>query len=325
MKLKQKLYNINKLKNPVILTVFIVLIVYTVSVFMILGWGLLTSLKSYTDFDTANNVLGLPNAEWSAKEILFSNYKNVLDNLNNVKVYTNSYYSSIFGLIKRPSKIVTFLGLLFNTLMYAGVACFVRIFTTLTMGYVCSKYKYKYSAFLKALTIVLMTLPIVGTWPSELALLRNLGLYDSLIGMVIQNIAFASMYFLIFINFFDGLSDTYFEAAEIDGASQFRCYLTIALPLSTKIFATVFLLNFMINYNDYQTPLLYYPSYPTLSYGIYDLANKSFNSSGLSPLEALAIPQKVAGCMILAAPALIIFVCFKDILMGNISLGGLKE
>lgn len=314
-----------KLKNPIILIVFIILLVYVISVFAMLGWGILTSLKSYIDFDTANNVIGLPNAKWSKSEMLFSNYKKVLANLDNIRIYTNSFYSSIFGKIERPAKVVSFWGLLFNTFMYAGASCFACCFTTMAMGFMCAKYKYKYSSLLISVTLVLMMLPIVGTYPSELALLRNLGIYDSLFGMVIQNLHFMGMYFLIWIAFYKGLSDTYFEAAEIDGASQLGCFLRIALPLSAKTFGTVFLLNFMIYYNDYQTPLLYYPSYPTLAYGIYNLATKSFNSSDMSALEALAIPQKVAGCLILAFPAIIVFIAFKDVLLGNVSLGGLKE
>lgn len=325
MHFKEKMAKLKKLKNPLILIVCIVLFAYALSVIVILGWGILTSLKSYIDFDTANNVIGLPNVKWSKNEIFFSNYSKVLVNLDNVRVYTNDFYSTLFGKMERPAKLVSFLGLLLNTFMYAGVACLVRCFTTMAMGFMCTKYKYKYSALLYNLTLVLMMIPIVGTYPSELALLRNLGVYDSLYGMVIQSMNFTNMYFLVWFAFYVGLPDTYFEAAEIDGASQLGCFIKIALPLSAKTLGTIFLLNFMIYYNDYQTPLLYYPSYPTLAYGIYDLANKSFNSSDLSALEALAVPQKVAGCLILAIPAITIFIAFKDILMGNITLGGLKE
>ena len=320
MRFKEKMMGFKKLKSPVILIVYIVLFAYALSVIFMLGWGILTSLKSYIDFDTANNVIGLPSLKWSKDELLFSNYSKVLTNLNKVKVATSAYYSTIFGKIEHPAKLVGFLGLLFNTLMYAGVACLVRCFTTMTMGFMCAKYKYKYSKWMHSLTLVLMMLPIVGTYPAELALLRTLGVYNSLYGMMLQSMNFTNMYFLVWIAFYVGLSDTYFEAAEIDGASQIGCFLRIALPLSAKTLGTIFLLNFMIYYNDYQTPLLYYPSYPTLSYGIYDLAAGS-QATG----AADKIPQRVAGCLILAIPAITIFIAFKDILMGNVTLGGLKE
>ena len=319
MRVKGKIENLKKLKNPVILIPFIVLFVYGLSVFFMLGWGILTSLKSNIDFDTANNVIGLPNLKWSKNEILFSNYSIVFANLRKVAVPTISYYSTIFGKIERLSKSVNFFGLLFNTLMYAVVACFVRCFTTMTMGFMCAKYKYKYSGWMHTLTLVLLMLPIVGTYPAELALLRTLGVYNSLYGMIIQSMNFTNMYFLVWIAFYKGLSDTYFEAAEIDGASQLGCFFKIAFPLSAKTLGTIFLLNFMIYYNDYQTPLLYYPSYPTLSYGIYNL------SISTNTLKMDMVPRKVAACLILAVPAITIFVAFKDILMGNVTLGGLKE
>ena len=202
MKLKSSLKELKKLKNPVILLVFIILFVYALSVIAILGWGILTSMKSYIDFDTANNVVGLPNIKWSKDEIFFENYSKVLVNLNNVQVYSNNYYSTWFGEIIRPAKIVGFTGLLFNTIMYAGVACFLYCFTTMAMGFMCAKYKYKFSGLLHNLTIVLMALPIVGTYPSELALLRTLGIYDSLFGMICYNLQFIGMYFLVWIAFY---------------------------------------------------------------------------------------------------------------------------
>lgn len=319
MRFKEKMKNVKKLKSPLILITYIILFVYALSVFFMLGWGILTSLKSNIDFDTANNVIGLPSLKWSKNEIFFFNYSVVFAELGEVRVPTVSYYSTIFGKIETFSKSVSFFGLLCNTIMYAGVACLVRCFTTMAMGFMCAKYKYKYSGWMHTLTLVLMMLPIVGTYPAELALLRTLGVYNSLHGMILQSMNFTNMYFLVWIAFYTGLSDAYYEAAEIDGASQLGCFLKITLPLSAKTLGTIFLLNFMIYYNDYQTPLLYYPSYPTLSYGIYNL------SISTNTLEMDMVPRKVAACLILAIPAIMIFIAFKDILMGNVTLGGLKE
>ena len=89
--------------------------------------------------------------------------------------------------------------------------------------------------------------------------------------------------------------------------------------MAGKIAGTIMLIQFISHWNDYNVPLLYLPTKPTLAYGVFHMV--IINSSG--PLSK--VPIKVAGCMVLAIPILIIFIILKDKLMGNISLGGLKE
>ena len=88
-------------------------------------------------------------------------------------------------------------------------------------------------------------------------------------------------------------------------------------------FFTVFLLQFIQTWNDYQTPLLYYPNHPTLAYAVFRMTN---NTGGADKgMEYQGIPQRVAGCMVLAIPIFVIFVAFNKLLMGNLTTGGLKE
>ena len=162
-----------------------------------------------------------------------------------------------------------------------------------------------------------MTIPTVGIYPSEITLLRNLGLYDTMIGIYIQKFSCYGMYFFVFHAFFESIPDTYSEAAEIDGASQFTIMVRIMMPLAVKMIGTVMLIQFIHLWNDYQTAYLYLPSYPTLAYGVWYV---NFQGGG----ELGRTPVRVASCMTLAIPVLIIFSFFKDKIMGNVSMGGIK-
>ena len=69
-----------------VISVSILLTVYALTMIFLLGWGLLTSLKSRTDFLFAENVLGFPNLEYSRDELLhFANYKLIFENFNFTK------------------------------------------------------------------------------------------------------------------------------------------------------------------------------------------------------------------------------------------------
>ena len=129
---------------------------------------------------------------------------------------------------------------------------------------------------------------------------------------------FGGMYFLVFYAYFKGLPDTYAEAAEIDGASQFRVLVMIIMPLAIKIMSTVFMILFVQLWNDYRTALIYMPTHPTLAYAVYHVA--IYTNKG----AFATIPAKTASCITLAVPILILFIFFKDKIMGNVTLGGIK-
>ena len=89
--------------------------------------------------------------------------------------------------------------------------------------------------------------------------------------------------------------------------------------VAIKMISTVILIQFVFCWNDFQTINLYLPTHPTLAYGIWWMQS-------LGPKELRNnTPIRITTCMMLALPILIIFVVLKDKLMGNVSMGGLKE
>ena len=124
--------------------------------------------------------------------------------------------------------------------------------------------------------------------------------------------------FLIAYSLFKTVSKTYAEAAKIDGAGNFAVCFKIYLPLAGNLFATVMLIQGITFWNDYQTPLLYLETYPTLAYWLY-----RFTESTKTALSF--VPVKAAGAMLLVFPILLVFLFFNNRIMGNLSLGGLKE
>jgi ABC-type glycerol-3-phosphate transport system permease component len=117
---------------------------------------------------------------------------------------------------------------------------------------------------------------------------------------------------------FSSIGKEYFEAARIDGANDFIICFKIILPLVRNMFFSIFLLKFILFWNDYQSPLLYLPTHPTLSLGAYNLRT---NTSS----DVAGAPAQMAICMIMMIPVLALFVAFRKMIMGNISMGGVKE
>ena len=312
------------------LIIAILLSIYAFTLLLLLAWGLWNSLKTGDEFMLwQNRLFGFPNLDrppvknaLTPKEAFaFGNYKEILFG-DNIKFHSiDAGYYSWFGEVKNnPDKNFVFADFIFNSFIYSIVCSFVHAFVAFLCAYLCAKYKFRFSEIIYVVMIIVMAIPIVGSSASMMSVLQNLAIYDTVFAMIILNFNFTGMYFFVFHAHFTGISDTYMEAAEIDGASQFGIFMKIIFPLCSKVFFTVFLLQFVQTWNDYQTPYLYYPNHPTLSYAIFKMLRASDGD-----MNKQNVPAMISGCMILAIPIFTVFVAFNKALMGNLTMGGLKE
>ena len=228
MKMKEKLKN----KETDIISivfkvlVFAVLSLYALTIVYLLFWGVLTSLKANADFAVYDNKFGLPNLEYSKEEVFsLKNYALVLEKFQFDK--SISYYWNDV-LIEHTTR-NTIPSMLFNTVFYALVQAVLPTLMSAVMAYLCAKFnEFKSISIFYYVALGAMMIPSVGVYPAEISLLQNLGVYDTYLGFVLQKSYYCGTYFFVFFAFFKSLSSTYMEAAEIDGASQYRIFLLVS-------------------------------------------------------------------------------------------------
>ncbi len=272
------------------------LIVYVISLFIPLLWALMTSFKAQTDFRL--NIIGLPK-EW------VWNYSFVFDRFK-VDVTT-----------PEGRKIVG-MGMMFlYSFAYALGCSFFNTLTPCITSYLCARFPFRFSKAVYTAVIVTMILPIVGSLPAEIRMARFFGLYDQIWGLWVMKANFLGMYFLVFYGMFRQMPMAYTEAAKIDGAGNLSILLIIVLPLVKNTFFTVMLINFIGFWNDYQIPLIYLPSYPTIAYGMYYMAYTTENTLS-------TVPMRMTGAMLMLLPILVLFLAFHKRLLGNLTVGGIK-
>lgn len=294
MRLKKK-FNTSQL---VFASLFCVLFAYMISVLLLLFWVVMTAFKSNDEFILSSYKLPL--------ELYWKNFKTVFQEFK-VSV-TLSDGSEAKALM--PAMIM-------NSLIYASGSAFCAAMTPCVTAYAISRFHFKFNKIIYGIVIVTMVLPVVGSLPSEIQMAKNVGLYDNLLGVCLMKANFLGMYFLIFYATFKSVSKAYIEAAMIDGASELTIFTRIALPLVRNTIFVVFLLKFIEFWNDYQTPMMFIPNHPTIAYGLLQ-----FNASASQTLAF--IPIKMTACAVLMVPIIIIFICFRDKIMGSMSIGGLK-
>ena len=331
-KVKQKSKNM----NPFVIFLLVMLILYSVIFSFLIIFGTINSFKPYLQYDREMDYLGLPNYDnprytdpkYLGRPIYFPhafyNYEIVLEKIPAPQGEPVYRYNAGFNLDDIMPKYhdnpnTSFLKIVGQSFFYAIVGAFIIAMVPAVLGYLAAKYPYKFSSLLYTLTLFVIAVPLVGSDPARVRLMQQLYLFDTMIGDFIVNFAFTNVYFLVFYAYYQGMSGTYAEAAEIDGASQLRTLVSIILPLAVKMMGTVILIFFISRWNSYNFQMLYLPNTWMIAYRIYSIT--SVNPQVLNN----STPTVLSAAMILAIPILILFIIFKDKIMGNMSMGGLKE
>ena len=281
--------------------IFVLLVIYTVVLFIPIIWSVIASFMDNTDF---SNFFGTLKAYEKGIKYTIENFAYAWNNLEVVTTTTDS----IFGI---PD-------LLFNSVFYAFGCAAAFTLCPVIVAYATARFKYAFSKVVYAFVIVTMALPIVGSMASEITMLKNLGIYDTFPAMFILRFNFLSIYFLILFAQFSSLPMDYTEAAKIDGASNLRIMFEIILPQALNTIVTVFVLSFISYWNDYQIPLLYLPSYPTATFGIYDFVRNSANAGAY-------VPTQLAATIIMTIPIIVVFIIFNRKIRVSVSMGGIKS
>lgn len=292
----RKVFKIRKISVPsAIMCLF--LLFYSATLLALYLWGFSTSLKTVDDFMT--NMVGLPKAwEWN-------NYVKALD-LFALPIFKNGRLYNI-----------GFEGMLLNSIIYSLMVPLVTLSTTWLMAYLCYQFPGRMSSFIFRINIVLMMIPIVGSLPSALKVYTSLNLYDTWGYVFVSSITFVGPNFLIFYAVFQGIDKGLKEAAQIDGAGNFSIMLGIIFPLTAVMFGVLFITSFITNWNTYMPMIIWLPSKPSLAYGMYKFGASTVSGSSWPPIQ-------VAGSMIVMLPILIIFLIFRNKIIGNVTIGSFK-
>ena len=112
-----------------------------------------------------------------------------------------------------------FWGMLFNSVYFSVIGAFFSASCTAMLAYVTCKYKFPGAGAYFIASLIMMILPIYGTGGSMYLLLDKLGLLNSRL-MIVTSFSGIGVYYMYFYAFFQNVSNTYAEAARIDGAGD---------------------------------------------------------------------------------------------------------
>ncbi|MFI2857678.1 carbohydrate ABC transporter permease [Paenibacillus sp. JSM ZJ436] len=207
--------------------------------------------------------------------------------------------------------------LFFNTFLVAIINTVTNTFLNSLAGYSFARLRFKGRELLFRLILTSMMIPGTVLLVPNMIIINKLGLYDHLGALVVPFVISVYNIFLMRQHFLT-LPRELEESGIVDGASWYKVFLKIALPLARPILVTLGIFTFMWNYNNFLWPLVVInsPENYTIALGLGAL---------LSTLkQAENYPIMIATSVIVAVPLIVIFMFLQKHIMKGISAGGVK-
>ena len=251
-----------------------------------LGWILFESFKTNPEF--FENIWALP------EKIQFDNY---------IRAWNEYNFGQAFS----------------NTMYYVGGSLILGLlFTTLT-AYALTRIKFKGRKAIWSIIMISLFLPGINAIVPQFVVMRDLGLTNSLTGLIIlSSLGETVFYLMILSGFMKGIPKEVEESAFLDGASHWKVFWKIIVPLSMPGIVTVAIFKFIDFYNAFLSPLIYLsdPSKYTIGLQMYQ-ANKLMEYSA----DWVTL---FAGMIIAMIPSILVFIFFQRWIVKGATFGSVK-
>lgn len=190
------------------------------------------------------------------------------------------------------------------------------VLLSLLAAYAFSRFRFPAKVFLFWLCMAGMMIPGESLMIPQYLLFRNWGMLNTFTSLILPGLG-SSMGLLILKQFIDGIPESLFDAAKIDGCNSLRVLIFIVTPLTKVAISTLAIFTFRLKWNDYLWPLIAVsnPDVMTIPVGI-DFFRGQYQDG---------YAYQMAANVIAIVPILLVFLIFQKNIVKGIALSGLKE
>ncbi|MFQ5594576.1 MAG: carbohydrate ABC transporter permease [Anaerolineae bacterium] len=204
---------------------------------------------------------------------------------------------------------------MFNSAFIVGSTVLGGLVVNSLIAYALARLRFRGRQLVLAVIVALIIIPLEAVVIPLLLMVNRFGWLDSYHVQIIPFIADAFSIFL-FYQFFIGLPKDLDEAALVDGASPFRIYWNIILPLSRPVFATVAILQFLTRWGDFLWPLMVTRGF---EYRPLPVAIQQFFSQ-----DPKVWGDIFAFASMITIPVLVVFLLFQKWFVQSVATSGVK-
>ncbi|MBB5325742.1 raffinose/stachyose/melibiose transport system permease protein [Anoxybacillus tepidamans] len=206
---------------------------------------------------------------------------------------------------------------LLNSIIVSVSAVILTVFLGALASYFLARFSFKWGKYIYTFFTFGMLIPVHATLVPLFLLMKNLGLLNTHVGLILPYIAFnLPITIFILVSFMKSFPLDIEESAIMDGCGVFRIFWHIILPMTRPALATVVILNFINNWNEFSFALVLVndESLKTLPLGLANFAGQFTTNYG----------AQMAGLTLAIIPTIIIYVLLEEHLVKGMTAGAVK-
>ena len=273
-------------KRLVRVLTYIMLSVWAIMVLFPFYWMLLSSIKSYSSY----------NSEYIPKFIAEApTLQNYLD------AFTAVPLARYFA----------------NTLIFTVVTTAVMLVVTVLAAFAFARLDFRGKNIVFAIFLSLMMIPNELVIITNFQTITNLGMRNTYSGLILPSVTSVFYIYLLKENF-EQIPDELYKAAKVDGTSDLKYLLKVMVPICRPTIITVVILKVIECWNSYVWPRLITDeqAYFLVSNGIQEIRENGFGREN--------IPAMMAAVVVISVPLIVLFLIFRKKIMAGVSRGGTK-
>ena len=255
--------------------------------------------------------------------VLFPFYWMLLTSVKSYSAYNSEYVPAFFTL--QPTLQNYFdafsavpLGRYFlNTLIYTGVTMVIMIVVVVLSAYAFARLDFIGRKITFTLFLSLMMIPNELVVITNFVTITNLGLRNTFSGLILPSIASVFYIYLLKENF-EQVPEELYKAAKVDGTSDLKYLFKVMMPICQPTIVTIAILKIIECWNAYVWPRLITDNqaYFLVSNGIQEIRENGFGREN--------IPAMMAAVVVISVPLIVLFLVFHKKIMEGVSRGGTK-
>ncbi len=266
--------------------IYVLLSIWAIIVLFPFYWMLLTSVKSYSTY----------NSEYIPKFITLSpTLQNYID------AFTSVNLADYF----------------LNTLIFTIATTAIMLIVIIPAAFAFARLDFKGKNIIFTLYLALMMIPNELVIITNFVTITNLNLRNTFLGLILPSITSVFYIYLLKENFAQ-IPDGLYYAAKVDGTSDLKYLLKVMIPICKPTIVTITILKVIECWNSYVWPRLITDdeAYFLVSNGIQEIRENGFGREN--------IPAMMAAVVVISVPLIVLFLIFRNKIMEGVARGGTK-
>lgn len=275
-----KKFSISKTITYVLLSIWAIMVLFP------FYWMILTSLKSYSAY----------NSEWVPKLYTLSpTLQNYID------AFTEVPLADYFV----------------NTIIFTVITTAIMLVVTVLAAFAFSRLNFKGKNLVFTIFLSLMMIPAELVVITNFVTITDMNLRNTFLGLILPSVTSVFYIYLLKENF-SQIPDELYYAAKVDGTSDLKYLFKVMIPICKPTIITITILKVIECWNSYVWPRLITDdqAYYLVSNGIQEIRENGFGREN--------IPAMMAAVCVISAPLIVIFLIFRKKIMAGVSRGGMK-